>query len=185
MLLRRLFTASPGPGPGAGRTLYDAAARQARRPEFYRGLGAPDTVEGRFELYSLHVALLLIRLKGQGPQAAATSQALFDVYVRALDDALRELGVSDVKVGRNMKKLGEAFYGRLKAYEDAISALPDDAGLRDLLARTIPEGLPEPSVTAMAAYVARAAAALSGQGLDQLLEGRVAWPEPAEEQAHG
>ena len=183
MLLQRLFAARPG--QDAGRALYDAAARQARRPEFYLALGAPDTVEGRFELYSLHVALLLIRLKGQGQIAAATAQALFDVYVRALDDALRELGVSDVKVGRNMKKLGEAFYGRLKAHEDAISRLPDDGQLLDLLGRTALEGRTGPDVQALAAYVAKAASDLAGQGLDGLLEGRVAWPDLRMEQAHG
>ena len=183
MLLQRLF--APRQAQGRGRALYDAAARQARRPEFYRALGAADTVEGRFELYSLHVALLLIRLKGQGQIAAATAQDLFDVYVRALDDALRELGVSDVKVGKKMRGLGEAFYARLKAYEDAIAALPDEAELKGLLQRTAleeREGLrPEP----LAAYVARAAAALSGQTLEDLLDGRVVWPEIMAEQAHG
>jgi cytochrome b pre-mRNA-processing protein 3 len=183
MLLQRLFPARPG--PGAGRLLYDAAARQARRPEFYRDLGAPDTVEGRFELYSLHVALLLIRLKGQGQIAAASAQALFDVHVRALDDALREIGISDVKVGRHMKKLGEAFYGRLKSYEDAISALPEEAGILGLLGRTVLEGRPDAEIRALAAYVARAAAALSVQGMEELLEGRVAWPSPMQETACG
>ncbi len=182
MLLQRLFASRPG--PSAGRALYDAAARQARRPEFYVALGAPDTVEGRFELYSLHVALILIRLKGQGQIAAATSQALFDVYVRALDDALRELGISDVKVGRNMKKLGEAFYGRLKAYEDAISRLPDDSELLALLQRTALQDTAAHS-EALAAYVVRAAATLSDLSLEALLDGQAAWPDPVVERAHG
>ena len=183
MLLQRLF--APRPAPTAGRALYDAAARQARRPEFYRALGAADTVEGRFELYSLHVALLLIRLRGQGQIAAATAQDLFDVYVRALDDALRDLGVSDVKVGRKMRALGEAFYGRLKAYEDAIAQLPDDGALEALLRRTALEERPGPRPEALAGYVARAAAALADQRLEDLLEGRIVWPDVMAEQAHG
>ena len=183
MLLQRLFARRPA--QSQGRALYDAAAGQARRPEFYRALGAADTVEGRFELYSLHVALLLIRLKGQGQIAAATAQDLFDVYVSALDDALRELGVSDVKVGRKMRGLGEAFYARLKAYEDAIAALPDDAELRALLQRTALEEREGPQAEPLTDYVARAAAALSGQALEDLLDGRVVWPEIIVEQAHG
>ena len=123
MSLSRLF--SPRPAVLAGRRLYDCAAAQARSPAFYAVMGAPDTVEGRFELYSLHVALLLRRLKGQGPQAAETAQGLFDAYVQALDDALREMGVGDLSVGKKMRKLGEAFYGRVKAYDEAFSALPD------------------------------------------------------------
>jgi cytochrome b pre-mRNA-processing protein 3 len=176
MLLQRLFGAAPA--QGAGRALYAAAALQARRPEFYRTLGVADTVEGRFELYTLHVALILIRLKGQGQIAAETSQHLFDAYVRGLDDALRDLGVADVKVGRTMKTLGQAFYGRLKAYEDAIEALPDTTELQALLQRTALEGRVDPASPALTAYVGRAVDQLRGQALDALQEGQVSWPEP-------
>jgi cytochrome b pre-mRNA-processing protein 3 len=176
MLLQRLFRAPPA--QDAGRGLYAAAALQARRPVFYRALGVADTVEGRFELYSLHVALILIRLKGQGQIAAETAQHLFDAYVRGLDDALRDLGVADVKVGRKMKTLGQAFYGRLQAYEDAIEALPDTAELQALLQRTALEGRLDPASPDLAAYVGRAAETLRAQPLDALLEGRASWPEP-------
>lgn len=183
MLWRRLFPVPPA--QEAGRTLYAAAALQARRPAFYRDLGVADTVEGRFELYSLHVALILIRLRGQGQIAADTAQHLFDAYVRSLDDALREMGVSDVGVGRKMKGLGQAFYGRLKAYEEAISRLPDAAALEALLGRTALEGRPGRAAGLLADYVSRAAADLSGQPLEALTEGRVAWPQLVAEQTDG
>jgi len=183
MLLQRLFSAPPT--QGAGRALYASAVAQARRAEFYRALGVADSVEGRFELYSLHVALLLIRLKGQGQIAAQTAQHLFDAYVLSLDDALRDLGVSDVKVGRKMKTLGEAFYGRLKAYEDAIEALPDAAPLETLLSRTALEERPERQAGSLAAYVIRAEEALRGQALESLLAGRAEWPGVMTEAAHG
>ncbi len=183
MLLQRLFAASPAQGPG--RALYASAVQQARQPEFYRALGVADTVEGRFELYSLHVALLLLRLKGQGPIAAATAQHLFDAYVLSLDDALRDMGVSDVKVGKKMKKLGEAFYGRLKSYEDAIEALPQAEALRTVLSRTTFEERPGHDAQALAGYVERATAGLEGQDLQALLQGDASWPAPVEEQSHG
>ncbi|WP_348234584.1 ubiquinol-cytochrome C chaperone family protein, partial [Salmonella enterica] len=72
-----------------------------------------------------HVIFLVERLKGQGDAAAETSQAVFDAYVKGLDDAFREIGVSDTSVGKKMKKLAGAFYGRLKAYDDAVASLPD------------------------------------------------------------
>src|SRR5262252_7474214 len=106
MVLQRLF--APRAEAVAGQALYAAAARQARTPVFYGELGVADTVEGRFELFSLHVALILLRLKGQGPAAADVAQHLFETYVRSLDDALREMGVGDVVVGKRMKKLGAA-----------------------------------------------------------------------------
>src|SRR6187399_2406964 len=118
-MLKNLF--KPRPAQTAGRALYAAAVAQARTPGLYAELGAPDTREGRFEIYSLHVYLLLERLKDQGPQAADTAQALFDTYLSALDHSLREMGVGDLSVGKRMRKLGEAFYGRIKGYETALA----------------------------------------------------------------
>ena len=99
MNLRQMF--KPRPARLAGEALFEAATRQARHPDFYRVLGAPDSPEGRFELYSLHVVLLLDRLRGPdaragGEAATDVSQALFDAYVKDLDHALRELGVGDL-----------------------------------------------------------------------------------------
>jgi cytochrome b pre-mRNA-processing protein 3 len=165
------------PAQTAGRALYARAAEQARAPAFYTRLGAPDTVEGRFELYALHVVLLLHRLKAE-PAAAETAQALFDAFARALDDALREMGVGDTSVGKKMRKLGEAIYGRIRAYDTALAALPDQADLKSVLSRTVLADAAG-EVDAVAAYVIGAVEALRGQPTETLLKGQVAWPEPA------
>ncbi len=174
MKLSRLF--SPRPAVLAGRRLYAAAAAQARQPAFYAAMGAPDTVEGRFELYTLHLALILRRLKGQGPRAAETAQALFDAYVRGLDDALRDMGVGDLSVGKKMRRLGEAFYGRVRNYDEAISALPDRAALEAIVGRTV---LMDDAIAAQAFadYAISAMAGLESQQLAALLEGNVEWPQ--------
>eukprot|EP01035_Chromulina_nebulosa_P053122 gene53122-biopygen37670 len=83
-MLKRLF--KPRVAVLAGQSLYERVVTQARSPRLYAELGAPDTTEGRFEIYSLHVYLLLERLKAQGPQAAETAQALLDTYLSALDN---------------------------------------------------------------------------------------------------
>lgn len=163
------------PAEKAGRALYVAVVEQARQPSLYADFGAPDTMEGRFELYSMHVFLLLDRLKRQGEQAAETAQALFDTYVQALDDALRELGVGDMGVGRKMRKLGEAFFGRVKSYEEAFAALPDRAPLEALIARTVFADVEAPPVAGMADYVLAQRAALAANSLEALLEGKVEW----------
>jgi cytochrome b pre-mRNA-processing protein 3 len=169
MLLDRLFR--PRPARLAGQALYAAAAAQARQPGFYTALGVADTREGRFELYTLHVILLVERLKGQGQQAAETSQALFDAYVRGLDDAFRELGVGDLSVGKKMKKLGGAFYGRLRAYEQA----PDGEALGAVIARTFGEAA---DAAGLARYVAAARDHLATRPLEEMLGGSVTWPAP-------
>ena len=175
-MLQRLFRTRPAVQVGAA--LYESATRQARSPALYRDLGAPDSVEGRFELYSLHVILLLHRLRGAGGTAAEISQALFDAYIRALDDALREMGVGDLSVGKKMRKLGEAFYGRAKAYEDVLAG-PDEA-LEALIGRTVfAEAVTGGQPQAMALYVRRAQAVLAEQTTDDLLAGDVRWAEVA------
>lgn len=176
MLLDRLFR--PRPALAAGRALYVRAVEQSREPGLYAGLGAPDTVEGRFEIYSLHVVLLLDRLRGEGGPAVEVSQALFDTYVKALDNALREMGVGDLSVGRKMRKLGEAFYGRGKSYETAFAALPDEAPLQALVARTVYAQADADAAPRMVAYVLAQRAALARQPAERLLAGEVDWIAP-------
>jgi cytochrome b pre-mRNA-processing protein 3 len=169
----------PRPAVIAGRALYASVAAQARAPEFYTRMGAPDTLEGRFELYTLHTVLILDRLKGQGPAAAETGQALFDTYLRGLDDAFREMGVGDLSVAKKMKKLGQAFYGRVKSYSEAFEQLPDRAPLEAVIGRTVLEGSRAPDPAALADYVVAARAALADQSADALAAGQVQWtPAP-------
>jgi cytochrome b pre-mRNA-processing protein 3 len=176
----RLF--KPRPAAEDGRRLFAAAARQARTPDFYLSGGIPDTPEGRFELYALHIILLLHRLKGEGAQASETAQALFDAFLRNLDDGLREMGVGDLSVGKKMRKLGEAFYGRVKSYDEALAALPDQGPLRAVLTRTLFAGGAAAPAQALSAYVVGAERALAGQGTAELLSGQVRWPEVAHAQ---
>ena len=174
MALARLFAGRSG--LTAGRKLYLAAVEQARRPAFYARWGVPDTADGRFELYSMHVILLLHRLKREGPAAEETGQGLFDAYVKSLDDAMREAGVGDLSVGRKMRGLGSAFMGRIKGYDAALAALPDAAELRALVARTVYGG-DEAGAERLTDYVAGTHARLAAEPVKTLLEGRPVWGE--------
>lgn len=172
-MLKRLF--KPRPAQAAGAALYARAVAQARTPDLYADLGAPDTTEARFELYSLHVYLILERLKLQGEEAAEVSQALFDTYLSALDNALREMGVGDLSVGKRMRKMGEAFYGRIKSYEAAFAALPDTAALEALVTRTIYADADAQHAPVLAAYVLARREALAAQAVERLCAGDVSW----------
>lgn len=171
-MLRSLF--KPKPAQAAGRTLYARVVEQARSPTLYRDLGVPDTVEGRFEVYSLHVVLLLERLRGHGEAAASVSQALFDAYVSQLDDALREMGVGDLSVGKKMRKLGEAFYGRGKNYQQALDQLPDRGPLEAVLGRTVYAGVEDRSAD-LADYVLAQRETLAANPVENLVQGKVEW----------
>ncbi len=170
----------PRPAVIAGEALYAAAVTQARQPGLYTTLGVPDTREGRFELYSLHVILLLDRLKGgaesQQGESGEIKQALIDRFTKGLDDAFRELGVGDTAVPKRIKKLGEAFYGRARSADQAFATLPDVRPLQALLARTLFDG-DDARAAGMADYIVRARHDLATQPADALLAGEVRWLE--------
>jgi cytochrome b pre-mRNA-processing protein 3 len=109
--------------------------------------------------------------------ASDVSQILFDTYVTSLDHALREMGVGDLSVGKKMRKLGEAFFGRAKSYEAAFAEFPQTSALSDLIARTIYAEAGTPTEP-MVGYIRKQRDALAIQPLDGLLAGKVSWVKP-------
>ena len=122
--------------------LYGMIVAQARSPSFYREWGVPDSVEGRLDMIVLHLVLVL-RALGTG---SAVSQQLFDHFCRDIDGNLREMGIGDLAVPKHMQRLGEAFYGRAKAYETALDA-GDATALEAAIARNV-FGSAEPNLGA-------------------------------------
>ena len=159
-MLQNLFRTRPR--QRLGEPLYDLAVRQARTPAFYTAMGVADRIDARFELYTLHVLLLVMRLRDEGDRGAEAAQALFDTYVSALDHALRELGVGDISVGKKMRKLGEAMYGRMTAYEPALRD-GDAAELAAGLARNVFESDDPAAGEALAVYALASRARLAAQ----------------------
>jgi cytochrome b pre-mRNA-processing protein 3 len=137
-------------------------------------------VLGRFDLVVLHLALLLRRLRAGDAAARALAQGLFDEFCRDMDHNLRELGISDQGVPRQMRRVAEAFYGRAQAY-DAALAENGEGALAEALARNVYAEAAEHRLAAaqLAAYVRQAAAMLEAQALDDLVRGDVRFPEPA------
>jgi cytochrome b pre-mRNA-processing protein 3 len=130
------------------RRLYAHLVAQARAPEFYRELGVPDSLDGRFEMLALHVFLTLRRLKRSGHEPLA--QALFDTMFTDMDRSLREIGVGDLSVGKRVKDMAKALYGRIAAYEAGL-AERDDAALVKALERNLFGTVAAPSAAAVAA----------------------------------
>jgi cytochrome b pre-mRNA-processing protein 3 len=164
----------------AAERLYTALVAQARQPAFYREGKVPDSLDGRFELVALHAFLVLRRLKSEGPAGARLAQRLFDRMFVDMDESLREIGVGDLSVGKRVKAMAKALYGRISAYEAALED-PATAPLEEALARnlygTLPtaQGLP---LAAMAAYLRRAAAEIDAQSGGDLFAGRISFPPP-------
>jgi cytochrome b pre-mRNA-processing protein 3 len=64
--------------------------------------------------------LALRRLKLDA-SAADTRQALVDAFVDDMDASLREMGAGDLGVGRRVKAMAQALYGRIAAYEAGLA----------------------------------------------------------------
>lgn len=158
--------------------LYGMIVAQARSPEFYRGYGVPDTVDGRLDMIVLHMVLVLRQMTKANGSLPPVGQRLFDRFCQDMDDNFREMGVGDFAVPKRMQKVGEAFYGRAKVYE---SALADDspAVLEAAVARNV-FGAPEPTLGArrLAAYMRDVAVRLSQQDADILTAAKFQFPDP-------
>lgn len=155
--------------------LYVVSVEQARSPAFFTEMGVPDSVDGRFDMIILHIMLLIRRMRTQGEEAAAVSQELLNLMFADMDRNLREMGVGDLSVGKQVKKMAKAFYGRSDTWEkgldESISALA--SALTETVYRSVEGGAAE--VDALAAYTVAADAALQAQGIEDVLTGVVSF----------
>jgi cytochrome b pre-mRNA-processing protein 3 len=150
----------------------------ARRPMLYEALGAPDRVDGRFELLTLHAGLVLRRLAALGGVADEIAQDLVNSLFTHFDDTLREIGYSDVGVAKRLKTMGSAFYGRNAAYAAALDD-SSHAELASALARNVygaTDAEAGPQAEALADYIVSLDAALTTIPIEEFTEGRFRFP---------
>jgi cytochrome b pre-mRNA-processing protein 3 len=168
-------------------TLYGEIVSAARNPMFYRDLGVPDTVEGRFELIALHLTLMVHRLSqdngqnsGQdGRRGNELARALNEACITDLDDNMREIGISDLAVPRKIKKAAAALFDR---HRDIVAALAaqDTAALDAVLKRDIGElpGASQFDAHALARHLIMLHATLSAATTEQIIDGTVSIATP-------
>jgi cytochrome b pre-mRNA-processing protein 3 len=158
---------------GTIEAIYGMIVTQAREPQFYRNLGVPDTVNGRFDLLLLHLWMVLRRLR-TAAGSAKLSQALFDRFCDDMDGNLREMGVGDLTVPKRMQAFGEAFYGRSAAYDLALT--DGQEALAQALCKNILNGEQIENARRLASYVQTAGGELAG--LDDAAVERASWKFP-------
>lgn len=158
--------------------LYVDLVAQARAPAFYSDFGVPDTVDGRFDMIALHMFLLQHRLKAEAAPADGLAEALMTVMVSDMDRSLREMGVGDYSVGKRLKQMLGAFYGRAAAYEAGLKT--DDGTLAMAVSRNVfrEDGPARDACDGLAGYIRRQADQLARQPGDRLLAGEVRFTPP-------
>lgn len=161
---------------GTIEAIYGAIVTRVREPAFYRDLAVPDTVDGRFDLLLLHLWLVLRRL-ATAERGAALSQALFDRFCEDMDDNLREMGVGDLTVPKRMRAFGEAFYGRARAYDEAIGQ--GGEALANAIHRNILNGKNLVEARRLSAYALATEAALAQLDEAAVRSGAFRFPAPS------
>ncbi|MBI1360510.1 MAG: ubiquinol-cytochrome C chaperone [Alphaproteobacteria bacterium] len=156
--------------------LHQSILGQALRPDFYCAGGVRDNFSGRFEMTSLHATLVFRRLRAAGGTGKALAQECFDALFSGFDEALRDIGTGDLSVGKKIRKMGEAFYGRAKAYEAALAPGAPEGELNEALVRNL--GVGDAYAPKFAAYIRSVEQSLMRHSDEAMLSGEVNWPKP-------
>ncbi len=146
--------------------LYRAVVAEARRPMWYADHAVPDTIDGRFDMVALVLALVLIRLEDAAEQHAAVR--LTEVFIDDMDGQMREIGFGDLVVGKQVAGTVAALGGRLGSYRDGFDA--------DVLVRNVWRGkAPDVAKVAGLREAAEALRArIAATPVAELLGGRIA-----------
>ena len=120
-MIRSLFARLTG-DPRRGQALFEAAVREARQPHWYVEGEVPDTVEGRFAVLATVVALIIVRLEQAGEGGERASVALTERLVESLDTEIREMGVGDPTLGKQVRRLVGAVAGRVERLRSVVES---------------------------------------------------------------
>lgn len=161
---------SKSPDPVA--TLYAAIVAQSRQPVFFAQWGVADTLTGRFDMLSVHMGLVLRRLRAGGGAQRRFAQALFDLFFKDMDRSLREAGVGDLSVPKRIERMGTLFYGLLAALTEALDA-NDATALEGAVARNLLNGEKGENAKNLSKYIAEQADRLDRLALASLSAGHL------------
>jgi len=117
------------------RPLWHRVVEITREKRWYAEMGVADTLEGRFDMISAVLALVLLRMERE-EKLIEPSVFLTELFVEDMDGQLRESGVGDLVVGKHIGRLVSSLGGRLGAFRTAL-AQDDDAALADAVARNV------------------------------------------------
>jgi len=154
--------------------VYGDIVAQSRQARFYAEWGVPDTVTGRFDMISLHLALLFRRLRREGKVAREFSQSLYDLFFKDMDRSLREMGAGDLAVPKKIQKMNDIFYGLLANLDSALTKGSADE-VESVLHRNIYAGVEAPDARQLADYVMARAAALAARPAAELMAAPLPW----------
>jgi len=148
--------------------LYRAIVARGRDPFWYREGLVPDTLDGRFDMVAAVTALVLLRLESLGDEGKRASVLLTERFVDDMDATLRQIGIGDYVVGKQVGRMMSALGGRLAAFREA-----GDGGFAGAVRCNVFHEAPpsEDAVALVAGRLESLAESLRATGLDALAAG--------------
>ena len=114
--------------------LYAAVVAEARRPDWYREAGIPDTLDGRFAVLTSLLALADIRLERGADGAKALGPRLAECFIADMDAQMREAGFGDPSLGKQVRMMVGSLASKVDRWRQAVEAIaPWDAVARTSL----------------------------------------------------
>lgn len=168
-LLNRLL-GRPDPAQEQVRPLWLKVVEIAREPDWYARGGIADSVPGRFDAITLVLALVMLRME-RDPALSAPSGRLTELFVNDMDGQLRQSGIGDLSVGKQIGKLMGALGGRIEAFRAGL-AESEDAALIAAVDRNLTFG-ENGNPAAVASGIRALSAALARLSDDELLAGKI------------
>ncbi len=157
--------------------LFSAVLNHTREPIFYQDLEVPDSFDGRFDLLCLNSYLMINRLnKVDGLKGRKMAQTFIERLHAEFERASRNIGISDVSIGKQVRKMTQAYYGRAQAYDTALKS-EVTGGLEEALSRNVYAKCEDPvssnTLTGMASHVQQSISYLDQQVDESILKGEV------------
>jgi cytochrome b pre-mRNA-processing protein 3 len=143
--------------------LYAAVVAEARTPKWYATYGVPDSVDGRFDMVSLVLVLVLLRLENEGREVEAVR--LTEQFITDMDGQIREIGFGDLVVGKQVGGILAVVGGRLGAYRTGFDL--------DTLGRTLWRGEAPANADAALTQLDALRDRINATPLDGLFAGRL------------
>lgn len=120
-MLSALFARLTG-NPRRGQGLFNLAVAEARRTGWFVEGEVPDTVNGRFAVLATIIALLTVKLEREGEAGKEASVALTERLVESLDAEIREMGLGDPTLGKQVRRLVGAVGGRVDRWRVLVES---------------------------------------------------------------
>ena len=111
--------------PRISSLLYERVVSEARLPHWYVEGQVPDTIDGRFAAVATLLALTSVRLERGGEAAQRAGIDLTEIFIADMDAEIRELGIGDPMIGKQVGGMVGALGGRVGAWRGALSGEED------------------------------------------------------------